>query len=1425
MGGAASPTCAACGHTFAWAECYLARSTPGLAPPAGLGEWGGRTYCPGCGTVVTEWLVGDWQGGESWEWHGRNAPLNTGRALPPSPIQAGWGLNVPTRLLPLHEETTLDVAAVERVTAEVEAERHRVVPDAARELEAEAKRIANDGDLVGAASKIEEALALGLSRPAAARALGELGVELAVERDDPDEGIRLCRRSTAIWPEACWQAHAVVALFLNANGDATGARKAYGDARRYAGTRWWEPRYELRLVERSRTWLGRAPGALVTVPTPEPVGHDGPAARREAAAPMEPAARADAKPSAQPAAREAPGERAIRVFVSSTFLDMQAERDELVKHVFPRLRAICEERNVAWSDVDLRWGITDERRGEVLEICLAEIRACRPYFVGLIGERYGWVPDAIPPELIDDQPWLEQHRESSVTELEVRHGVLNDPAMAAHAFFYLRDPAYVATIPEETRHLYEEVASDEESARLGPEVARATAQRRRERLAELKARIRASGLPVREYPGPRALGELVLRDLAEVVDREFPADSEPSPLAREAAAHDARARWLRRGYVERTGDLEALDEHASGNGPPLVVTGEAGAGKSALLAAWIDRHRRRRPDQLPLAHFVGAGTRSSDWGSLARRILAELNARLGLGLDYPSDPWALRARFADALTQAAARGRLVLVLDGLDQLEDGGTEGGADWLPNEIPANVRLIVSAGPGLVLDQLAVRSWPTLKVAPLAPDERSALIAAYLARSAKTLEPVRLAAISAAPQAASPLYLRTLLEELRQFGVRERLDERIAWYLEAGDLADLLERALTRWEADFERDRPGLVGAAMSLLWAARRGLAEAELRDLLGDADGPLPQAAWSPLYLAAGELLATRDGSVSIAQAQLRSAVEHRYVADDALARVAHLRLAGYFEAHAGGERRNKELPWQLARAGAWERLARLLADPDTLADLWRRDEFETQAYWAQLEANSGSRMVAVYRPVLDAPEDWAGDAWQVAALLRAAGHVAEALALYEHLAAQSRAAGNARDAATALGNAASCRAALGDPEGALAAFREQERLSRELSDGAGLMRSLENQAAVLAQRGEYGAAIPLYETVERQSREQEDRATLVVALGNHAAALRSRGDVDEALALHREQEVLAVALGNREQLAAALDGLGTIAVERGEPRRALELFEREERILRELGNRLGLPVCLGNQGLAHLALGDRPRAMELLLEMERLCRDIGDRRGVGQALGRQGTVLLELRDLDGAMRCFDEHEQVCRDLGLRHELEVVLGNKALILRARGDLAGAMALHEEKARICREIGDRRGLAIALGNQGNIRASLGDHPGAMALYEEKERIDREIGNVSGLAQGLYNRAALLLQLGRVDDAEHVLEEQEHLARQVGHPEKLARSLMARAQVLIQHRNQPGRALPLVDEAYRLATASGNQTYANDIKQVLDILRTGA
>ena len=52
--------------------------------------------------------------------------------------------------------------------------------------------------------------------------------------------------------------------------------------------------------------------------------------------------------------------RQIRLFLSSTFRDMENERHELLTRVFPLFRQQCLERQVVFSEIDLRWGITEE---------------------------------------------------------------------------------------------------------------------------------------------------------------------------------------------------------------------------------------------------------------------------------------------------------------------------------------------------------------------------------------------------------------------------------------------------------------------------------------------------------------------------------------------------------------------------------------------------------------------------------------------------------------------------------------------------------------------------------------------------------------------------------------------------------------------------------------------------------------------------------------------------------------------------------------------------------------------------------------------------------------------------------------------------------------------------------------------------------
>ena len=205
--------------------------------------------------------------------------------------------------------------------------------------------------------------------------------------------------------------------------------------------------------------------------------------------------------------------RTVRVFISSTFRDMHAEREELVKRIFPQLRKLCEDRGVTFAEVDLRWGITEEQaaEGKVLPICLAEIDRCRPYFISILGEHYGWVPEHIDDELVDQQPWLAEHRERSVTELAILHGALNNPETANRAYFYFRDPAFIDSLPPEQQEDF--TAESAEAA---------------EKLERLKQRIRESGLAVREnYGDPQTLGQWVLEDLTTAINQEFPIGTEP----------------------------------------------------------------------------------------------------------------------------------------------------------------------------------------------------------------------------------------------------------------------------------------------------------------------------------------------------------------------------------------------------------------------------------------------------------------------------------------------------------------------------------------------------------------------------------------------------------------------------------------------------------------------------------------------------------------------------------------------------------------------------------------------------------------------------------------------------------------------------------------------------------------------------------
>ena len=80
------------------------------------------------------------------------------------------------------------------------------------------------------------------------------------------------------------------------------------------------------------------------------------------------------------------------IFISSTFVDMQVERDILSKKVLPLVKEFALKYYINIEFVDLRFGIDIGNKNlldKVVNTCGDEIIRCKPLFIGFLGDRFG----------------------------------------------------------------------------------------------------------------------------------------------------------------------------------------------------------------------------------------------------------------------------------------------------------------------------------------------------------------------------------------------------------------------------------------------------------------------------------------------------------------------------------------------------------------------------------------------------------------------------------------------------------------------------------------------------------------------------------------------------------------------------------------------------------------------------------------------------------------------------------------------------------------------------------------------------------------------------------------------------------------------------------------------------------------------------
>jgi WD40 repeat protein len=683
------------------------------------------------------------------------------------------------------------------------------------------------------------------------------------------------------------------------------------------------------------------------------------------------------------------GWQTVRVFISSTFRDMHAERDHLVKVVFPALREELEKHHVHLVDVDLRWGVTKEQadNDETLDVCLDEIDTCRPFFIGILGERYGYVSSNLPDRIASKYGWIRHHTGKSITELEIAYGVLQNPQMRRRAFFYFRDAASLLSVPESIRRTVYCETEPEPIAKLH----------------DLKERIRRSGFPLLDgYParwdpdaydrqsqsrgrlvGLEAFGDRIRDQLWQAIHDELQLPEQPpvvaaaDPLAEEQDYHERFMESRLRVYVGREQINDTLLAFADGDDSiPCLVTGSSGSGKSAALARFITdyagKHQQEINDgkALVIPHFIGASPRSTNLRDMLRRFCHVFKARFGFTEDVPEEVAKLSVTFREFVGKIPSDARVLLVIDALNQLDDSDRAQELYWLPGELPAQLKAIVSCITDSgktepVMEAFHRRKHCPVQLASLTNVERRLIIRRVPSLSAKSLDDDQVRLLLSNPATTNPLFLLVALEELRGFGSFEQLTRRIEQLPSAGDtVTTLFLQVIERLENEFD---PRVVHDLLSLLASARRGLSQRELLDLLEGSGIDIFQST-SDLFPVLRQLrpyLQYRGQLLDFFHRNLYTAVREKYLASEEAKTTAHGRLADYFALIPAAvvradqptfqARQLIELPYQQTCAGRGEGLSATLMNFDFIDAKCRHGfAFDLEEDYRRARAHFGS---------------------------------------------------------------------------------------------------------------------------------------------------------------------------------------------------------------------------------------------------------------------------------------------------------------------------------------------------------------------------------------------------------------------------------------------------------------------------------------
>lgn len=464
--------------------------------------------------------------------------------------------------------------------------------------------------------------------------------------------------------------------------------------------------------------------------------------------------------------------REFRFFISSTFKDMQQERDVIRNDVMPEIELFANKLNVTVSIVDLRWGISteniegDEASFKIFRTCFDEIDDARPFFIGLIGNRYGWIPDLSQFPLQYDAKFKDflKYKGKSITESEMHYAI--DTYEKDGLFIFAFRDKIIGQLNKEEEDIY--LSSSEEDERNITTFKKYLKDEKPEDCFSYSPSIDNGVLDLKDFAK-----QIIKLIKAKILFATQNIEIETNPIATNIEAQQLIIESTHQYFSGREEMLEKYRGFEKDH-KFIAIQGESGFGKSSFIQE-LAFNSLHNPETYTLFFLAGSTDNSKDIRFALISLLYQSGKLLNTPLEdkycdiknVDDDYNELINRLSFNLASLSKIKPVYIFIDALDQFNANNEAllkfiNTRYFLINNLDIHV-ITTFIAKDYIKKELIFKLFTIIEMPPLTDEDVIKISEKKLAREKKTLTSNCIEALKNNKNNSSPLYLSILLQEI--------------------------------------------------------------------------------------------------------------------------------------------------------------------------------------------------------------------------------------------------------------------------------------------------------------------------------------------------------------------------------------------------------------------------------------------------------------------------------------------------------------------------------------------------------------------------------------------------------------------------------------------------------------------------------------